>query len=233
MTDNLKKREQEQAYLLLKEPQALIKTLLEIENLGGYDLGPATVHSIVDTYMDTVDSDLRLQTVTLRKREIDGQTLLTFKGKEKAEKKVTQDHSEWEFEWPFDLNKAIPEVLFEAAGLVPVQKRETTRVSRDLYANDKRVAEMNIDSSLYTVSTGQAKIYELEFAREGKQKIKSIVKPIEQEIGDWLTPWQHGKFVTGKAIEFAFGVKKDENTAVITPESIFFIDKMFEELTVK
>lgn len=229
---NIKQREQEQAYLLMTDQAEVIEDLVSRDSFGEFVLGVPEVHNIVDTYLDTKASDLRLSTVSLRKREIDGKTLLTFKGAEKPESKLTQDHSEWEFEWPFDLEVVDPHILFQAAGLQEVQKRETTRVSRGVYFEDEVVAEMNVDSSLYTVSTGQARLYELEFAREGKAKFKPLLTSVEEELGKLLIPWQHGKFTTGKAIEFAFGIGVDDNLKV-TPESVFYLTKMFEELVVK
>lgn len=244
--NNPKIREQEQAYLILAEDTAeAMKLLVEAEGVAGFDLGEPQVHKIEDTYFDTPDNDLRQSKVTLRKRILDGTTLITVKGIEKQGKTTTQDHSEWEFEWPFgsvEFAGATPETLFTVAGLQPVQKRETTRVSRFMTKsitdpeNDEvtliPIATLSIDSSLYTLSTGQAKMYEVEIERDidSPLKMNQILKPVEKEL-PFLARWDHGKFITGKAVEFAFGVKTDEN-GVLELNSFGFINEMFEQLKV-
>src|SRR5690242_7170717 len=131
MMSDPKKREQEQAYIIPVEIVSdVAEALLSCESIGPFELTSVDAHDIVDTYYDTPDNDLRMSTVTLRTRVIDGKLLMSFKVKEKDDSKFTQDHNEWEFEWPSEDFK--PEMLVAAAGLVQVQQRHTKRATRHL-----------------------------------------------------------------------------------------------------
>lgn len=241
MMNNPKMREQEQAYLITAEDiTEAMQDLVSRTEIGFFVAGEPTVHKIEDHYYDTPDNDLRQSKVTLRKRILDCETLITLKGIEQQGKNMTQDHNEWEFVWPFDLDLASPEMLFAVSGLEEVQVRNTTRVARPITFHQEEndavtlipVATMAIDSSLYSVSTGQAKMYEVEFELDPNSpfKMKQLRKAVEETF-DYLQPWDHGKFITGKAIEFAFGVTTNDD-GVINLGSFDFIEDMFEQLTV-
>lgn len=227
-----KKREQEQAYIIPADlAQELAGEILTADSIGPFQVSEAETHDIVDTYYDTPDNDLRMSTVTLRTRVQDGELFMTFKGKEQSDD-FTQDHSEWEFPWPS--KDFSPEMLVAAAGLSTVQKRHTKRATRFLTdANGNPVAELNIDNSFYTVSTGEARIYEVEIERQGDVKMKQILNVLETTF-PFLSDlrWNHGKFVTGKALEFAFGVTLDENQTV-NFSSFGYLDAMFKQLKVR
>lgn len=229
---NPKKREQEQAYIIPAElVEGFANDLLTRETIGNFILDVPVSHEILDTYYDTPDDDLRMSTVTLRTRVLDGQLFMGFKGKEKKDSEFTQDHSEWEFLWPSP--DFAPEQLVAAAGLEKVQQRNTKRATRKmLLPNGENVAELNFDNSLYTVSTGQARIYETEVERQGDVKLKHILSTLEKQIPELENlRWDHGKFVTGKAIEFAFGVTKGTNE-VLNTSSFGYLSEMFRQLKV-
>lgn len=231
---NPKKREQEQAYFVpVSALNDIIDDVVEKDKLGGFKLTEPEAHEIVDSYYDTPENDLRMSTVTLRTRVIDGKTFMSFKGKEQSDK-FTQDHNEWEFEWDFEV--LTPEDLIEKMGLQLVQRRNTDRITRYLIDEDKdedkRIAELNFDRSHYTVSTGEAITYILEVERQDSKKLKKIIEPLENEV-PYLKDlrWPHGKFVTGKAIEFALGIKTNEDTELVS-ESIPYLDAMFKQLKI-
>lgn len=225
------KQEQEMAYIIFPENvEDVANDFTERNTLGGFKLGKPKEHEIDDTYYDTPNADLRMSTVSLRARVIDGDLYVTFKGKEDPESDFTQDHRELEFPWPeSDLS---PHDLADVAGLVKVQNRKTNRITRKLMDEDgERIGEVCFDNSLYTVPTGQARIFELEVENQSDLKFKKIVKSIEDDLPG-LLPWRHGKFVTGKAIEFAFGVKANEK-ATLDSSSFGYLDLMFKQLKVK
>lgn len=246
------KTEQEQAYILPKDTFVEVEKFLDEEGSFTFDqndeeivyqYGDRNNLVITDTYYDTPDNDLRLSTVSLRTRLVqdsenpDGKLYVTFKGKEDPDSKFTQDHGELEFEWPTPDFK--PEMLTDAAGMVPVQQRITKRANYVIRDGKTRIGEMNLDNSFYTVSTGQARIFEVEIERDPSLKkkeypLKNIRKALEKStpVDIKKMRWSHGKFVTGKAVEFAFGVKTDDND-ILNPGSFFFIEQMFQQLRPK
>lgn len=211
-----KNTEEEQALVIRSDdPQAVVDRIMsDIIKLDRFALVTAPPQDIVDTYYDTPDRDLKKAKTSLRVRLVNGQPYITVKGKSDGFGDE-QRRSEWESEWPWETPE--PQDVLALFDMKVVQERVTNRLVKDVHdSKDKwnRVAELAIDDVTYDFeSLGNARFFEVEVELKdptSKVLLKDIVKPLKEAVPE-LESWKYSKLTTGKAIEFALGIRVDES----------------------
>ena len=233
---------EEEATLVVRseEPERLLSEIAELHSLGAYALLPCADQAIRDRYFDTPDRTLSAKRVSLRVREVAGQTLLTLKGPGQQTFEGAARRRELELPWSRSALQRVLDALqaygvrlqqlggdpaagattaLETLGLQTVQHRETHRKIRQvLLPKDggyEYVAELALDSVVYHFAETDVRHYEIEIeakSEKGAAAVRTLEQELLQRYPDALTSWPHSKLATGYAIA---GLLPSESAAIL------------------
>ncbi len=145
--------------------------LQAVNKIAGYALSPGKTKRVHDTFVDTPDRAILASGHVCRKREVDGQIVMTLKGEQTVEGAV---HRRQELEvtlerelpigqWP---SSEIRDRLLGIVGdgvLVPLFDQHQTRIIRWVSYADRVVAEMSVDRVELSINGREQSYFEVEF----------------------------------------------------------------------
>jgi inorganic triphosphatase YgiF len=212
------------------DQEAAGRRLAALEAVDRFDLRPRPPQRIRDVYVDTGDGALAAARVAFRVRELDGRPLLTFKSAP-VRTGLAAERLELEAPWSPEALRAVLDELgrrgielpapgpegtgsgepladLAALGLHPTQRRETTRIPRDVlecgHLDAGPVAELCIDDVAFLLPAGRARLLEVEVEAKGPgrlETVQALLGALAAALPDDLRPWPHGKLGTGRAVE--------------------------------
>jgi inorganic triphosphatase YgiF len=213
------------------DQEAAGRRLAGLEAVDRFDLRPRPAQRIRDVYVDTGDGVLAAARVAFRVRELDGRPLLTVKAAP-VRTGLAAERMELEAPWSPEALRAVLEELgrrgielpdpgpegagaageplaeLAALGLHPTQRRETTRIPRDVlergHPDAGPVAELSIDDVAFLLPAGRARLLEVEVEAKGPgrmETVQALLGALAAALPDDLRPWPHGKLGTGRAVE--------------------------------
>src|SRR5581483_1836210 len=196
-------REREIALVVRSErPADVLERIAADRALGPYRLDPLPEQAIEDVYLDTRDEALHALDLGLRRRRVDGETLLTVKGRTQGGPRGPE-RVELEQPWSADaLTETLAAVGAPPLGesdLRPVQERETLRTRRAVVDDARTLAELALDRVRFR-SPAQAVLYELEIEARHPAGDPAALAELLRAEHDELAPWPFSKLATGKAI---------------------------------
>jgi hypothetical protein len=212
------------------DPEAVIRRLARLRELGRYVLRPRGVERIVDRYFDTPDGTLRERGLALRLRTARGATTIGLKGPPRSASTHTEDRSERER--PFspaavdEIGRRIglargregradggggdPDALLESVlGVSVIQRRETARGLRDVLdgadAAGVVLAQLALDRVRFKLTGAEVRHYEVEVEAKrpgrGTKAARDVAAELLARYPGELSEWPYGKLPTGKTIE--------------------------------
>jgi inorganic triphosphatase YgiF len=145
--------------------------LQTVEQIAGYALSSGVLKQVHDTFVDTPDRSILASRHVCRKREVDGQIVMTLKSGQTVEGAV---HRREELEitlerelpigqWP---PGAIRDRLLSIVGdvaLVPLFDQHQMRIIRWVSQADRVVAEMSVDKVELSIGGREESYFEVEF----------------------------------------------------------------------
>src|SRR4051794_12201599 len=142
------RREVEVALVAADRPEETFAALRAERTLGDFALEERPTQELVDTYLDTPDRDLAARAVSLRRRLVDGEALVTVKARDDGEGRL-----EVGGRWSDDVRGSLapPGRRDELDRLEPIQERATRREVRAVVGPDGEVAELALDRVAYRV----------------------------------------------------------------------------------
>lgn len=190
--------------------------LQTVDQIAGYALSPGKTKQVHDTFMDTPDRLILASRHVCRKREVDGQIVMTLKGKQTVEGAV---HRREELEitlerelpigqWPpSEIRDRLLAIVGDVA-LVPMFDQHQTRIIRWAARADRVVAEMSVDK-VELSSHGKEQCYfevEFELKETGTEiDLASIAACLQNDWG--LKPEPRSKF--SRALDLHFNRLSD------------------------
>jgi hypothetical protein len=184
--------------------------------------------SIRDVYLELPGGGLGASGLGLRLRNVDGDQLVTLKGKAKRVSGGGMKREETELGWGreamrqivdklavFDVSLTLPDpdcewgnpsTIVSQMGFISDQIRSTVRRPRDVFRDSVEgptVAELVIDSVVYSLKESEVRHHEIEVEAKGTGTIADIQEVSNSLLGflpGALREWHFGKRATGKAV---------------------------------
>ncbi len=177
--------------------------LQSVESLAGFALSTGQVEQVHDTYLDTAGRLILAAGYTCRKRERDGQLIMTLKQLNSATDAV---HRRQEFEvllpgeappaqWPEGEARQHIVSLIDDRPLLPLFDLSQTRIVRAVSQGKRTIAELSLDDVHILAGDREQAFYELEveLKTEGTEEdLAVIVTSLQSEWG--LHPEGRSKF---------------------------------------
>jgi inorganic triphosphatase YgiF len=180
-----------------------------VEQIAGYALSPGQTKRVHDTFVDTPDRAILVSRHVCRKREVDGQIVMTLKSGQTVEGAV---HRREELEitlarelpigqWP---PSEIRDRLLAIVGdvmLVPLFDQHQTRIVRWASQADRRVAEVSVDKVELSINGREQSYFEVEFELKEagtENDLAAIAACLQTEWG--LKPEPRSKFARALAL---------------------------------
>jgi len=180
-----------------------------VDQLAGCALSPGKTKQVHDTFMDTSDRSILTSQHVCRKREVDGQIVMTLKGGQTVEGAV---HRREELEitlerelpigqWP---PSEIRDRLLSIVGdvmLLPLFDQHQTRIVRWASRADRIIAEMSVDKVELSINGREQSYFEVEFELKGagtEDELAAIAACLHNEWG--LKPEPRSKFSRALAL---------------------------------
>lgn len=220
--------EVEQALVIRGEnPAATADEIANLQMLGAFIIKEQPDQGISDTYLNTVNRDLKGQ--SLRIREVNDKTIVTIKGKNlNAGLDKAAARTETEVEWPWE--EVTPWDIANLFELETVQERSTNRRVRNVYTASKKpklVAELAIDEVCYNFGDEPVRFFEVEVeGRADNKAVPYIVDALKKKYPQLLKKWNNSKLSTGNVLKIALGIETDE-TGLVTDESFDNLAELF------
>jgi len=180
-----------------------LQHLQGIDRLAGFVLAAPQVKQMHDTYLDTVERTLLSADYACRRREREGEVVITLKGLKKA-KGAVHRREELEVslptdgpptEWPASPVRDRVLQLIGEAPLFSLFDLQQTRVVRLVSQDERQVAELSLDDVHLTFSGKEQAYLELEVElgpRGSEEDLATIVACLQDEWG--LEPEPRSKF---------------------------------------
>jgi inorganic triphosphatase YgiF len=183
--------------------------LQTVDQIAGYALSPGKTKQVHDTFVDTPDRAILASRHVCRKREIDGQILMTLKSGQtvegavhrREELEITLDHELPIGQWP---PGEIRDRLLSIVGdvmLTPLFDQYQTRIIRWTTQADRVVAEMSVDKVELSIGGREQSYFEVEFELKeaGTEYDLAAISACLQN--EWnLKPEQRSKFARALAL---------------------------------
>lgn len=220
--------EVEQALVIRGDnPAETADEIASLQLLGAYILKEQPDQAITDTYLNTLNRDIK--GASLRIREVDGKELITLKGKNlNAGLDKAAARTELEVEWPWE--EVSPWDVADLFELDAMQERSTNRRVRNVYTATKKpklVAELAIDEVCYNFGDEPVRFFEVEVEGRGDNKaVPFIVEDLKKKYPQLLKKWNNSKLSTGSLLKVALGIETDE-TGLVTDESFDNLATLF------
>jgi len=219
----------------------LADEIASLTHLDGYILISRDEEHLYDTYWDRTDGKLGNERVAMRLRRTDTETLVTLKGPTKKALDGTDVRMEIEelwspaaFDtirillgnsdlWPigakFDAYRNDPFESLRNAGFVIVQRRETSRLPRDLIVENghlpqTRIAELVIDTTVFQVGLASVLNREVEVESKGpggREAVNRASHTLLNLYPESLKRSKHSKIAMGKAIDAIINKLRSED----------------------
>lgn len=190
--------------------QATWLKLQSVEQIAGYALSPGKTKQMHDTFMDTPDRSILAARHVCRKREVDGQIVMTLKSGQtvegavhrREELEVTLERELPIGQWPpGEIRDRLLSIVGDAA-LVPLFDQRQTRSIRWASQGDRVVAEMSVDKVELSINGREQSYFEVEFelkAAGTEDDLAVIAACLQNEWG--LMPEPRSKFARALAGE--------------------------------
>jgi inorganic triphosphatase YgiF len=184
--------------------------LQSIEQVADYTLSVGKMKQVHDTFMDTPTRDILRSGHVCRKREVDGQIVMTLKSKQQVvgtvhrreELEVTLPHAMPIGQWP---PSEIRDRLLSLIGdvpLTPLFDQSQQRFVRWAKQGDRVVAEMSVDKVELAINDRTQSYFEVEFELKDAGTEDDLANIDACLIAEWgLTPEPRSKFA--RARDFA------------------------------
>jgi inorganic triphosphatase YgiF len=187
-------------------------TWLKLQTVGqiaGYALSPGKTKQVHDTFMDTPDRSILAARHVCRKREVDGQIVMTLKSGQtvegavhrREELEVTLVREQPIGQWPpSEIRDRLLSIIGDVA-LVPLFDQHQTRIVRWASRPDRVVAEMSVDKVELSINGKQQSYFEVEFELKeaGTEDDLAVIAACLQN--EWnLKPEQRSKFARALAL---------------------------------
>jgi triphosphatase len=184
--------------------------LQTVDQVAGYELSPGQTKHVHDTFVDTPDRAILASRHVCRKREVDGQIVMTLKSKQQVEGAV---HRREELEitlerelpigqWP---PSEIRDRLLTLVGdvvLAPLFDQHQTRIVRWAKKADRMVAEMSVDKVELSIGGREQSYFEVEFELKGAGTEEDLAQIADRLSNEWnLRPEPRSKFA--RALDLA------------------------------
>jgi inorganic triphosphatase YgiF len=192
--------------------EATWSKLQTVDQIAGYDLSAGKTKHVHDTFVDTPDRSILASGHVCRRREVDGQIVMTLKSSQTVEGAV---HRREELEitlerelpigqWPpSEIRDRLLAIIGDVA-LVPLFDQHQTRIIRWAKKADRVVAEMSVDKVELAIK-GRAQSYlevEFELKEVGTEDDLAVISACLQN--EWrLQPEQRSKFSRALALASA------------------------------
>jgi inorganic triphosphatase YgiF len=183
--------------------------LQTVDQIAGYALSVGKTKQVHDTFVDTPDRSILASRHVCRKREIDGQILMTLKSGQtvegavhrREELEVTLEHEQPIGQWPpSEIRDRLLSIIGDVA-LVPLFDQHQTRIIRWASRGDRVVAEMSVDKVELSLRGREQSYFEVEFELKeaGTEEDLLVIGACLQD--DWkLKPEQRSKFSRALAL---------------------------------
>jgi len=186
--------------------------LQTVDQIAGYALSAGKTKHVHDMFVDTPDRSILASRHVCRRREIDGQILMTLKSGQtvegavhrREELEVTLDQERPIGQWP---PSEIRDRLLSIVGdvpLVPLFDQHQTRIIRWASLADRVVAEMSVDQVELSLKGREQSYFEVEFELKevGTEDDLAVIAACLQN--EWhLQPEQRSKFSRALALASA------------------------------
>lgn len=181
-----------------------------VEQIAGYALSPGKTKLMHDTFVDTPDRAILAARHVCRKREVDGQIVMTLKSGQtvegavhrREELEVTLERELPIGQWPpGEIRDRLLSIVGDAA-LVPLFDQRQTRSIRWASQGDRVVAEMSVDKVELSINGREQSYFEVEFelkAAGTEDDLAVIAACLQNEWG--LMPEPRSKFARALAGE--------------------------------
>jgi len=186
--------------------------LQEVEQIAGYALSPGKTKQVHDTFVDTPDRAILASRHVCRRREVDGQIVMTLKSGQtvegavhrREELEITLEREVPIGQWP---PSEIRDRLLAIVGdvtLVPLFDHHQTRIIRWASQADRVVAEMSVDQVELSISGKEQSYFEVEFELKEVGTEADLAQLAACLTDDWhLQPEPRSKF--SRALALASG----------------------------
>jgi len=209
-------------------PDSIVREVANLTRIGRFVFTPRPEKAIRDVYLELPGGELRSRGCGLRLRSVDGEQLITLKGRAARVAGGGLRRDETELEWSregmgeivdhlaelgvlLDLPDPArewedPETIVSRMGFVADQIRSTVRRPRDVSpdrAASLIVAELVIDSVVYFLQAGDVRHHEIEVEAKGTGTVEDIQEVSNTLLGylpGSLREWHFGKRATGRAV---------------------------------
>ncbi len=183
--------------------------LQAIDQLAGYAVSPGETKQVYDTFVDTPDRSILTSRHVCRKREVDGQIVMTLKSRQTVEGAV---HRREELEitlerelpigqWP---PSEIRDRLLNLVGnvpLAPLFDQRQTRIIRWVTQADRTVAEMSVDKVALSIKGREQSYFEVELELKASGTEEDLARLAACLADEWhLQPEPRSKFSRALAL---------------------------------
>ena len=221
--------EEEQALVIRgDDPAGTADTIAGLQIIGKWFVKPEPDQLITDTYINTANRDLKGS--SMRIREVNGETLITIKGKNiNAGLDKPACRSEMEVKWPWD--EVTPWDVANLFSMDVIQERSTKRRVRNIYskATKNLVAELAIDEVCYNFSEEEKIRFfevEVESRKDSYSDVADICDALKKKYPQLLKKWNNSKLSTGSLLKIALGIEVDDE-GVVTDGSFDNLQTLF------
>jgi hypothetical protein len=212
-----------------ESPDRMVGEVANLTEVGPYSLTPGPDIAIRDVYLDLPDRSLRSLGFGLRLRLVDGDQLITLKGRARDVSGGGLRREEIELAWSPEAIDLIvgrlaesgltltppcsanewhePHTIVSLMGLATDHTRSTVRRPREVSTCDEPptvVAELVIDSVVFFLEFGPVRHHEIEVEAKGVGTIENIQEVSNTLLAGWpdsLREWHFGKRSTGRAVD--------------------------------
>jgi inorganic triphosphatase YgiF len=184
--------------------------LQSIAQIAGYTLSAGKMKQVHDTFMDTPTHEILASGHVCRKREVDGQIVMTVKSKQQVvgtvhrreELEVTLPHAMPIGQWPpGEIRDRLLTVIGDVP-LTPLFDQHQLRFVRWASRGDRVVAEMSVDKVELVIDDRAQSYFEVEFELKDAGTEDDLANIDAYLIAEWgLAPEPRSKFA--RARDFA------------------------------
>ncbi len=183
--------------------------LQTVDQIAGYVLSPGKTKHVHDTFVDTPDRAILAARHVCRKREVDGQIVMTLKSGQtvegavhrREELEITLEREQPIGQWPpSEIRDRLLSIVGDVA-LVPLFDQRQTRIIRWATQADRVVAEVSVDKVELSIGGREQGYFEVEFELKdaGTEDDLAVISACLQN--EWhLSPEQRSKFSRALAL---------------------------------
>jgi inorganic triphosphatase YgiF len=181
--------------------------LQSIEQVAGYTLSAGKMKQVHDTFVDTPAHAILRSGHVCRKREVDGQIVMTLKSNQQVvgsvhrreELEVTLPHEMPIGQWPpSEIRDRLLAVIGDVP-LTPLFDQHQQRFVRWAARGDRVVAEMSVDKVELAINDRLQSYFEVEFELKGAGTEDDLAEIAACLIAEWgLRPEPRSKFARAR-----------------------------------